>query len=193
MLITDLEVGTITVAQYEAMIASGLIGEDDPLELIGGKLVQKMPRNPPHRVGTRKTAKALERLVPPGWYVQVQEAIVCSDSKPEPDVAVVPAELEYDATRDPEAAECCLIVEVAESSLEWDRTTKRDVYAAARIPLYWILDLAGRQLEVYSDPAGGVYPAPRIVTDTESVDVIIDGQVVGRIAVADLLPPESHP
>ena len=105
----------------------------------------------------------------------------------------MPAALEYDATRDPEAAECCLIVEVAESSLEWDRTTKRDVYAAAGIPVYWILDLAGRQLELYSDPARGTYPAPRIIAETESVDVVLDGQVVGRIAVADLLPPESHP
>ena len=48
----------LTVEQYESMIESGTIGEDDPLELIGGKLVQKMPRNPPHRVGTRKTARA---------------------------------------------------------------------------------------------------------------------------------------
>ena len=108
------------------MVEDGTIGEDDPVELIEGVVVPKMPRNPPHRVGTRKTAKALERMVPPCWYVQVQEAIVIEpENKPEPDVAMVPAELEYDATRDPLAAECCLVVEVAESSLEYDRTTKR--------------------------------------------------------------------
>ena len=100
-----------------------------------------MPRNPPHRVSTRKTAKALERMVPPGWHVAVSEAIVIEpENKPEPDVAVVPAELEYDATRDPLAVECYLVVEVAESSLEYDRTKKLALYATAGIPVYWIVN-----------------------------------------------------
>ena len=55
----------ITVAEYDRMIEDGTIGEDDPVELIEGVVVPKMPRNPPHRVSTRKTAKALERMVPP--------------------------------------------------------------------------------------------------------------------------------
>ena len=92
----------ITVAEYDRMIEDGTIGEDDPVELIEGVLVPKMPRNPPHRVGTRKTAKALERMVPAGWYVAVQEAIVIElESKPEPDVSVVPAELEFDVPATP--------------------------------------------------------------------------------------------
>jgi Uma2 family endonuclease len=179
----------ITVAEYDRMIEDGTIGEDDPVELIEGVLVPKMPRNPPHRVGTRKTAKALERMVPAGWYVAVQEAIVIElESKPEPDVSVVPAELEFDATRDPLAAECCLVVEVAESSLEYDRTTKRALYATAGIPVYWIVNLIDRVVEVYSSPIAGAYPARKVLGETGSVDLVIDGQVVGTIAVADLLP-----
>jgi Uma2 family endonuclease len=179
----------ITVAEYDRMIEDGTIGEDDPVELIEGVVVPKMPRNPPHRVSTRKTAKALERMVPPGWYVQVQEAIVIEpENKPEPDVAVVPAELEYDATRDPLAAECCLVVEVADSSLEYDRTKKLALYAAAGIPVYWIVNLIDRVVEVYSTPVGGAYAAPTVLGEGELVEVEVAGQVLGTIAVADLLP-----
>jgi Uma2 family endonuclease len=179
----------ITVAEYDRMIEDGTIGEDDPVELIEGVVVPKMPRKPPHRVSTRKTAKALERLVPPGWYVAVQEAIVIEwDGKPEPDVAVVLAELEYDATRDPLAAECCLVVEVADSTLEYDRTKKLALYATAGIPVYWIVNLIDRVVEVYSTTVGGAYSAAISIGERESVEVEIAGQSVGQIAVADLLP-----
>ena len=179
----------ITVAEYDRMIEDGTIGEDDPVELIEGVVVPKMPRNPPHRVSTRKTAKALERMVPPGWYVAVQEAIVIErDGKPEPDVSVVPADLEYDATRDPLAAECCLVVEVADSSLEYDRGKKLALYATAGIPVYWIVNLIDRVVEVYSTPVGGAYATPTVLGEGELVEVVLAGQVVGTIAVADLLP-----
>ena len=89
----------ITVKEYKKGIQDGRIAEDDPVELINGEVVPKMPRNPPPRVGTRKMAKALEKLIPPAWHIATQEAIVIlPDSKPEPDVSVVPAELEFDAT-----------------------------------------------------------------------------------------------
>ena len=181
----------ITVDEYDRMIDDGTIAEDDPVELIEGVVVPKMPRNPPHRVGTRKTAKALERMIPAGWYVAQQEAIVIGQgSKLEPDVSVVPAELEFDATRDPLAAECCLVVEVADSSLEYDRNKKLALYAAAGIPVYWIVNLIDRVVEVYTgpDPAAGRYGNHALYPDGQTVPVEIDGQVIGKIAVADLLP-----
>lgn len=62
-------------------------------------------------------------------------------------------------------------------------------YAGGGIPTYWIVNIKGRQLEVYSDPQDGAYPAPAILGDDDSVEVIIDGLVAGTIRVADLLPP----
>ena len=137
------------------MIADGTIAEDDPVELIEGGWCRRCP-------GTRRTGWGRGRRPRrsngwsrPAWYVAVQEAIVIGpESKPEPDVSVVPAELEFDATRDPLAAECCLVVEVADSSLEYDRTKKLALYAAAGIPVYWIVNLIDRVVEVYTDPTG---------------------------------------
>ena len=83
-------------------------------------------------------------------------------------------------------------VEVCDTS-EQDRTLKLAGYAAAGIPVYWVLDLGLRQLEVYACPVAGAYTTSIVLADSDTADVILDGQVVGRIAIADLLPPESRP
>jgi len=181
----------ITVDEYERMIEDGTIGEDDQVELLDGAVVPKMPKNPPHRAGTRKTARALERVIPAGWHVAKEEAIVIRPRcKPEPDVAVIRAELEYDSLRDPTAADCCLVVEVADKSLASDRGKKLAVYARAGIPVYWIVNLRDLQVEVYSeaDPAAAGYRNHVDYRPGDDVPVIIEGQLAGLIAVADLLP-----
>ena len=181
----------VTVDEYDQMIEDGTIGENDHVELWDGTVVPKMPKNPRHRVGTRKTAKALERLIPLAWHVAKEEAIVIRPhGKPEPDVTVIRAELEYDSSRDPTAADCCLVVEVADRSLADDQGKKLAGYARAGIPVYWIINLRAGQVEVYTgpDPAAGQYGNHVDYRPGQAIPVIIDGQVVGQIAVADLLP-----
>ena len=181
----------ITVDAYDRMIADGTIGEDDQVELWDGVIVPKMPKNPPHRVGTTKVAETLEGVVPAGWYVSRENAVIVGPrSKPEPDVSVVREALKYDTTRDPTAADCCLLVEVADSSLDDDRGKKLEGYARAGIPVYWIANLRDRQIEVYTDPdpATGTYRSQVDYLPGQDLPVVIDGQEVGRVAVADLLP-----
>ena len=180
----------ITVDEYERMIEDGTIGEDDQVELLDGAVVPKMPKNPRRRVGTRKTAEALERVIPPVWHVAKEEAVVMKPrSKPEPDVAVIRAELKYDSSRDATAADCCLVVEVADRSLADDQGKKLAGYARAGIPVYWIINLRAGQVEVYTGPEpAGQYGNHVDYRPGQAIPVIIDGQVVGQIAVADLLP-----
>ena len=91
--------------------------------------------------------------------------------------------------RHPEPGEIALTVEVSDkTSLKRDRGEKRDLYGRAGIPVYWLVNLVNRQVEVYANPTGGAYPAPKILGETEFVDLIVGGQAVGQIAVADLLP-----
>jgi hypothetical protein len=71
------------------MIRAGILTDDDPVELLEGWLVPKMPKNPPHRITTRLTREALVGILPTGWYVDTQEPITTADSEPEPDVVVV--------------------------------------------------------------------------------------------------------
>ena len=81
--------GRLTVEQYHALIAQGRLHSGEPVELLEGLLVDKMTKNPPHRIATRRVRLALERIVGAGWYVDTQEPIVTADSEPEPDVAVI--------------------------------------------------------------------------------------------------------
>ncbi|MGO9155821.1 Uma2 family endonuclease [Mycobacterium sp.] len=180
-----------TVDEYDRMIEDGRIGEDDQVELWDGNVVPKMPKGPPHRVGTRKTVQALERVIPPVWHVAKEEGVVLSLlRKPEPDVAVIRAELEYDSSRDATAEDCCLVVEVADSSLTVDQGDKLEGYAEAGIPVYWIINLRAGQVEVYTDPdqAAGQYRNHVDCRPGQVVPVIIDGEVFGQIDAADLLP-----
>ena len=103
---------------------------------------------------------------------------------------VIRAELEYDSSRDATAADCCLVVEVAESSLTDDQGDKLEGYAEAGIPVYWIINLRAGQVEVYTDPdqAAGRYRNHVDYRPDQAVPVIIDGKVFGQIDAADLLP-----
>src|SRR5438552_16704613 len=84
----------LSVEQYHEMIDAGILTDDDPVELLEGWLVSKMPKKPAHRIATRRTRTALEGIVPEGWYVDSQEPITLGSSEPEPAVAVVRGQTE---------------------------------------------------------------------------------------------------
>src|SRR5438128_2201088 len=115
----------LSVAQYHEMIQAGILTADDPVELLEGWLVYKMPKNPPHRISVRLTQRALEAVVPAGWYVDAQEPITLADSEPEPDVMIVRGDTRQYRNRHPGAADVALVVEVADTTLERDRGAKK--------------------------------------------------------------------
>jgi Putative restriction endonuclease len=84
----------LRVDQYHQMIRNGILTADDQVELLEGMLVNKMAKNPPHRIATHRTMKALERVIPASWYVDTQEPVTLEDSEPEPDVMVARGETE---------------------------------------------------------------------------------------------------
>ena len=181
----------IPVEQYHEMIRAGIFTEDDPIELIEGVLVFKMPKNKPHVKCTRRVTKVLTRAISNEYFLQAQDPVTLSDSEPEPDFVVIREagfdDLEWHAT--PEFV--ALIIEVADSSLSRDRGTKLRMYARAGIAHYWIINLIDRVIEVYEDPKSDIaqptYAPPRIVRAEESITLpaIVGG---ASIKVADLLP-----
>ena len=179
----------ITVDEDERMIEDGTIGEDDPIELIEGRLVAKMTKKPDHMSSSGRARRAIESVLPPGWHARVEGPvrIPSRDSEPEPDLAVVRGEIDDYEDRHPDPADVALVVEIAKSSLAEDRKLA-ETYGGGGIPTYWIVNLVHRQLEVYARPANGTYSSLTILKKNELVDLIIDGQTVAQIAVADLLP-----
>jgi Uma2 family endonuclease len=180
-----------TVDEYHKMVEAGILNDEDKVELLEGYVVEKMPRNPPHDVAIQRLDKRFHRAVPAGWEVRVQSAIQLPDSEPEPDIAVARGDDFTFATRHPEAAELGATIEVADTSLARDRQDKGRIYARARIPVYWIVNLPDRQIEVYTNPSGSestaAYGQRQDYRAGDVVPIILDGVAVGQIAVSEIL------
>jgi len=181
-----------SVAQYHQMIRLGILTEDDPVELLEGWIIHKMPKNPPHRAATKLTRNALEEIVPEGWYVDALRTITLLDSEPEPDVVVVRGNTRDYLDRHPGSQDLALVVEIADSTLERDRSSKKRLYARAGIPVYWIVNLPEQKLEVYTEPIDlsqePTYQQRQDYSLSDEVSVAIEGREVGRLTVQDLLP-----
>jgi Uma2 family endonuclease len=186
-----------TLDEYHQMIQKGILQEDDPVELLDGWIVLKMPRNPRHDVTVNKAQRVLLSALPAGWELRVQSAITIDSSEPEPDFAIVPGPPERYMPNHPRAQDIAVLVEVADSSLAYDREEKGKIYARARIPVYWIINLVDSQLEVYSHPSGpDPNPAYGQRNDhgvNDSVPLILAGKEVAEVVVKNLFPVASAP
>ncbi len=188
----DYTIAPLSVAQYHAMAAAGILEEGAPIELLEGYLVEKMTKHPPHSAATKLMQAALSQIAPAHYHVGVQEPITLSDSEPEPDVVIVRGAIRDFAARHPGSAEVALVVEVADASLRRDHNAKRRIYARAGIPHYWIINLIDECVETYSDPTGAGQQATYRRSATrygdDELSVVIDGIEVGRLPVRDFLP-----
>jgi Uma2 family endonuclease len=181
-----------SVDEYHKMIEVGVLTENDNLELLDGYLVGKMSRYPPRDGTIQLVDDALSALLSAGWCVRVQSAVTLSTSEPEPDVAVVRGNKRTFLARHPAANEVGLVVEVSDSSLDSDRDDKLPIYARDRLPVYWIVNLVDRQIEVYEQPSGPAatpgYAKTTVFKPGDSVPVVLGGVSLGVIPVVDLLP-----
>lgn len=191
--VPDEPIYRLSVAQYHQMIQAGILTDDDAVELLEGWLVQKMGKNPPHSYATRQLRKGLEGVVPAGWFVDSQEPVTDDTSEPEPDATVIRGTPRDYLERHPVPGDTALVGEVSDTTLRRDRGFKKRIYAAARIAVYWIVNLVDRQIEVYTDPTGPANPPDyrqrQDYRPGDLVPVVIDGREVGRVAVNDILPP----
>ena len=182
----------LSLEQYHKMIRAGILTENDPVEFLEGWLIHKMPKNSPHSVSTKLTRQLLERILPAGWYVETQEPITLQDSEPEPDVVVIRGSIRDYVDRHASAQDVAFVVEVASSTLERDRRLKRRIYARARIPVYWLINLVESCVEVYTAPLSesveADYQQLQLCHLSDFVPVIIEGQEIAQLTVRDLLP-----
>jgi len=180
-----------TRREYDRLIELGVLHEDEPIELLAGRLAVKEPQHTPHAMATQLAAEAVRTVFGAGWSVRVQLPLALdAESEPEPDVAVVRGSPRDYPREHPSAP--VLVIEVAHDSLRADRTLKARLYARAGIGDYWIVNLAERALEVHRSPTrprpgrSAVYSDVRRLTAREAVAPL--AAPAARIVVADLLP-----
>jgi Uma2 family endonuclease len=141
-----------TRRKYDRLVDHGILGKDDPVELLDGLLLVKEPQHSLHATAVVLVATALERVFRNGWFIQRYGPIaVGARSEPEPDVAVIRGVPRDYAHAHPTSA--ALVVEVARSGLRAARGRKAAVYARTHIADYWIVNLVDRVLEVQREPA----------------------------------------
>lgn len=191
--ITSLPMKTFTVNAYHRLIESGALTTSDRMELLNGLLVYKMPQNAPHASTILKLEELLWRRLPKGLIPWSQKPITLTDlqSEPEPDIAIVPGPSSRYESRKPTANDISLIIEVSDTTLALDSGEKKETYAAAGIPEYWIINLPHRRVEVYSAPKSGRQPDYRTVLHYRHghlIPLAFGDVVVEPIVVAELLP-----
>ena len=175
-----------TVEEYHRMIDAGILTEEDRIELLDGYLVNKMARNPPHDGTMSLLLRALFRSIPDGWQIRCQAAIRLARSEPEPDLAVVRADPANYMTRHPQVADTAIVIEVSDSTLEFDLNHKMRRYAAGNVPEYWVVNIPDRQVEVFTLPSPNGYRSRQVFPEGTAVPVILDGQTVANIDVTEL-------
>jgi Uma2 family endonuclease len=182
----------LTVRQFETMTDAGVFHDDDHVELLGGLLVDEMVKKDPHHFATDMLGAILHDGLPTERIARQDKSIVLGRFwRPEPDIAIVRGPRERFRSKGPRRADVAMLVEVADSTCAKDRGVKWRQYAASRVPVYWIVNLALRQIEVYSAPAGrgksAAYGVAIICRADEEVLVILEGREFGRIKVSEIL------
>ena len=180
-----------TLQEYHWLVQQGFFG-DDRVELIDGEIVRMAPTGPEHSTTKSRLLLALMPLVGKGRHLRVDDPLTLGDHEPVPDVAVVPGSPEDYRQAHPSTA--LLVIEVADTSLEYDRTVKASLYASAGISEYWVVNLVERRPEVYREPTSpapetpfnALYRSMRIYHREENISPLFAPEA--SVGVGDLIP-----
>lgn len=164
----------MTVEQYHYLGEVGLIPEKT--ELLEGVIVTKTPKFPVHTYIVNKLFKLFSNLISVQYIIQKEDPLTFIHSEPEPDISIIPASPDDYKTSHPTSAE--FVIEVAVSSLRIDRL-KLAIYAEAKIPEYWIVNVTTKSIEVYKNPEGRDYKEKGVysVGDTLSFPAFLTGEI----------------
>jgi Uma2 family endonuclease len=185
----------ISVDDYHKLISSGALKENSRIELLRGVLVEKERQSPLLAGTTAIVQRLFMKMLAAEWMVRTRSPVTLFDSEPEPDISITRGALDdLFGKRHPGPAETPLVIEIGWSSLVTDRY-KAEIYAEARIPWYWIVNLPARRIEVFSQPIetayGLRYRSIKTFRSGDSIPIILDGQEIGAFPVAQIFPVDA--
>lgn len=157
-----------TADEYQAMGRAGILREDDRVELIDGEVLAMSPIGPPHTGTVNRLTRLFSVRVGETAIVQVQLPVrLDPHSEPQPDLVLLKPRADFYGTAAAAPDDILLAVEVAQSSLAFDRGIKADLYARRNVAEYWIVDLVHGTVIRHIDPAGGRYRQVAVVPPDE--------------------------
>lgn len=153
-----------TTTEYHQMIETGVLKEDDRVELLNGEIIAMCPIGPRHAAHVDRLVDILPPKLKGKVKLRVQSPILLSDySEPQPDLALLKPRTDFYASGHPTPADVLIVIEVSDSAVEQDRRLKIPTYARAGIVETWLIDLVADRVEVHSNPYNGIYQEVRIV------------------------------
>ena len=171
----------INVDQYYKMAEAGIIQPSDRVELIHGEILTMSPINSPHVGIVNRLTKLFVRNLDDNATISIQNPIrINQRTEPEPDFVIAKFRKDEYGSKKITPKDTYLVVEVASSSLEYDRRVKIPLYAKAGIPEYWIINVDKKQIEQYTKPKGGEYLEKKIIRKKgklicSTIELIIKG------------------
>jgi len=153
---------SFTVAEYERMGQFGIFSEDARVELVCGEIIDMSPIGERHAACVDFLTQFITLRLRHGAIVRVQNPVRLDDySEPQPDITVLKRRDDFYRHAHPRPEDVLLVIEVSDTTLEYDRKVKVPLYAAAGIPEAWVVNIAEESIEVYGDPEGGEYRSVR--------------------------------
>ncbi|MBA3246596.1 MAG: Uma2 family endonuclease [Pyrinomonadaceae bacterium] len=147
-----------SVGEYQRMAETGILTEDDRVELIEGEIIEMSPIGNRHAACVKRLNALLSRQLGQSAIVSVQDPIYLNDfSEPEPDIALLLPREDFYEQELPAASDVLLLVEVADTSIDYDRNKKLPLYARAGIPEMWLVDLSAHTITIYAQPLNSQY------------------------------------
>lgn len=179
-----------TSDEVSRMVKAGILPEESGWELINGEIIHRMGIGSKHAGTVIKLSKLLERLIGNIVLVSTQNPIsIDLDNEPEPDISILKMRDDFYTEGHPQPTDVLLLIEVSDSTLEFDRGTKKDIYAEAGIVEYWIVNLQNKTIETYLKPKGDNYFEMKVYEIGEEV---YSQQIENlKINVADIIPVEE--
>jgi Uma2 family endonuclease len=181
----------LTPKEFMEIVYQGTLPDMEKLELIRGRMVEKMPKNAPHEFALMMMMKLLFNLTHDKYCLRCQSSLILMDSVLEPDLALVIGPDRKYMVDHPTTADTLLVVEVSDSSLSFDLGDKLEAYALSKIREYWVVDIPNRQVHVFTQPKAGKKPGYKSRVDygeKDTIPVVIASEHVGQLAVKEILP-----
>jgi Uma2 family endonuclease len=174
---SGIEKRRFTADEYYAMARAGILSERDRVELIDGEILAMTPIGPAHAAAVARATHALMRSVAGRAIVWTQNPIrVDAFSEPQPDLALLRPRDDFYRTAHPGPADILLVIEIADTSLSYDRQIKAPLYARHGLAEYWLMDVAAGTVTSYASPEGAAYRA---------IAVHARGEILAPIALPD--------
>jgi Uma2 family endonuclease len=175
-----------TVDEFYKMGAIGILDDGNRTELVDGEVVEMSPMGPRHAAAVNRVSSRLGHLLDGKALVRVRMPVrLNAYNEPQPDIAFVKARRDFYDLRHPGPADVLAVLEISDTTLDYDRDVKLGVYAAVRIPECWVLDIAGSALLVFRGPSRGDYKTFLRFGPGECVAMLAFPDI--EIAVSDLL------